>query len=254
MLVHEAGSELYLLRAVPDWWLGDGREIRVERLPTHFGNMNLTVRGTAKGVEVDLDPPKRNSPTRIVLGLPESRPMVGTLDGVEVMQRPDQRRQWDFPTVLAKYKEVADWLKPDAVSLTTGKPATCSHALDSFPARLANDGFAGSTDSYWATDILKHKADAAWWQVDLQQPTTVGRVVVVGYYGDQRYYGFTVETSHDGKKWDIIADRRDNKEWSTAKGYTCRFRPRQVRYLRVRQTANSANSGRHLVEVMAYKE
>ena len=33
MLVHEAGDELHLLTAVPDWWLGDGREIRVERRP-----------------------------------------------------------------------------------------------------------------------------------------------------------------------------------------------------------------------------
>jgi hypothetical protein len=90
--------------------------------------------------------------------------------------------------------------------------------------------------------------------VDLLQPTTVGRVVVVGYYGDERYYGFTVETSLDGKTWDPVADRRDNKELSTKSGYACRFDPRQVRYIRVTQTTNSANSGRHLVEVMAYEQ
>ncbi len=254
MLVHEAGDQLLLLGAVPDWWLGDGREIRVQRLPTHFGQMNLTVRGTARGVEIELDPPKRNPPEKIVLSLPKSRPMAGTLDGVEVVQRSDQRQRWDLPVVLARYEETADWLKPDAASLTTGKPATCSHALGSHGARLANDGFADSTGSYWATDVVIHKADAAWWQVDLEKPTTVGRVVVVGYYGDRRYYGFTVETSLDGKTWDTVADRRDNKEPSAAKGYTCRFDPRQVRYLRVTQTANSANTGRHLVEVMAYEE
>jgi hypothetical protein len=63
-----------------------------------------------------------------------------------------------------------------------------------------------------------------------------------------------VETSLDGKIWKMVADWRDNKEFSTAKGYTCRFDPRQVRYIRVTQTANSVNTGRHLVEVMAYKE
>ena len=82
----------------------------------------------------------------------------------------------------------------------------------------------------------------------------MGRVVVVCYYGDQRHYGFTVETSLDGETWEMAADRRENEELSTAKGYTCRFEPRKVRYLRVTQTYNAANTGRHLVEVMAYEE
>ncbi len=50
MLVHEQGDELHLLKAVPDWWLGEGQEIRIERLPTYFGAMDLTIRGTAAGV------------------------------------------------------------------------------------------------------------------------------------------------------------------------------------------------------------
>ena len=82
MLVHEAGDELHLLSAVPDWWLDDGKEIHVERLPTHFGPMNLTVRGKANGVEVKLDSPKRNPPKRIVLRLPKSRPLADSLKGV----------------------------------------------------------------------------------------------------------------------------------------------------------------------------
>jgi hypothetical protein len=63
-----------------------------------------------------------------------------------------------------------------------------------------------------------------------------------------------VETSLDGKTWNLAADLRDNKELSTRQGYTCRFDPRPVRYIRVTQTSNSANTGRHLVEVMAYDE
>ena len=79
----------------------------------------------------------------------------------------------------------------------------------------------------------------------------LARMVVVCYYGDARFYGFTVETSLDGKTWDVVADRQDNRELATAEGYTCRFPPRSVRHIRVRQTHNSANTGRHLVEVMA---
>ena len=145
MLVHEAGDELHLLPAVPDWWLGAGQEIRVERLPTHFGEMSLTVRGTNAGVEINLDPPKRNPPRQIVLTLPKSRPLVGSLDGVQLVVRTDQRKRWDFPAIVALYRETYDWAKPNAVSLSTGKPATCSHALSTFPAQLANDGCSNDT-------------------------------------------------------------------------------------------------------------
>ena len=140
----------------------------------------------------------------------------------------------------------------DVTSLTTGKPASCSAALAPYPARLANDGWYRNTNRYWATDVAKDKD--AWWQVDLEEPTTVGRVVVVFYYGDERYYGFTVETSNDGKQWDMAADHGDDKVLATPSGFTCRFTPRKVRYIRVAVPHNSANTGRHLVEVMAFEK
>ena len=152
--------------------------------------------------------------------------------------------------LVDRYSEV---FHPDALSLTTGKPTTCSHALPSYPKHLANDGLASDANSFWATDVNRHPGPV-WWQVDLEEPTTIGRVVVVGYYGDERHYGFTVETSLDGKTWTTVADHRDNKEPSTAAGYACVFAPRPVRYLRVNQPHNSANSGRHLVEVMAFEK
>jgi len=153
------------------------------------------------------------------------------------------KKLWD------KYRHA---FKPDAPSLTTDKPATCSTHIQNYVAELANDGRRRNTNSYWAMDVSK--SDSAWWQVDLQEPTTVGRVVVVCYFGDNRHYGFTVETSLDGKTWNLAADRKDNTEPSTAQGYTCRFPPHKTRYIRITQTHNSANSGRHLVEVMAYEK
>ncbi len=257
MLVHEEGENLHLLKAVPDWWLGDGEEIRIERLPTHFGVMALTIQGTEKGVNVVLDRPTRRAPGRTVLHLPTSRRLLNKLDGVEIVTRSPQVKRWDFPTVVALYEKSdppATWTRPDALSLTTHKPVTCSSALPSYPVGQANDGYASDTRRYWATDVEKLKDPEPLWQVDLEEPTAVGRIVVVGYYGDKRSYGFTVETSLDAKKWDMVADRRDSKQLSTAKGYTCRFAPRPVRYIRVTQTHNSANTGRHLVEVMAFGE
>jgi len=111
MLIHERGDALHLLWAVPDWWLGDGKVIRIERAPTHFGEMALTVRGTAKGVEVELDAPGREKPARIVLHLPKSRPLVKPVAGVEVEVRPDQKERWDLPTILARYEKTAPKLE-----------------------------------------------------------------------------------------------------------------------------------------------
>ena len=151
------------------------------------------------------------------------------------------------------WNRYGDDFKPEALSLTTGKPTACSHALAAHPKHLANDGCLLDTNSFWATDVNQHP-EPAWWQVDLVTPTTVGRVVVVGFYGDERHYGFTVETSLDGETWTVVADRSDNQEPSTVDGYTCTFPPQKVRYLRVTETSNSANTGRHLVEVMAFEK
>ena len=119
-------------------------------------------------------------------------------------------------------------------------------------------GESGSGKSVTLRSLIRliqppgHTSGEVWWQVDLEQPTDVGRVVVVGYYGDQRHYGYTVKTSIDGESWDVVADHRDNRAPSTKAGYVCRFEPRPVRYIRVDQPHNSANTGRHLVEVMAF--
>jgi hypothetical protein len=107
MLIHEQGDELHLLLAAPDWWLGDGQTISIQRAPTHFGTMNLTIRGTASGVQVELAPPRRQPPKRIVLHLPQSRPLIGVLPGVDDVTRPDQKKRWDFPTVVALYRQQA---------------------------------------------------------------------------------------------------------------------------------------------------
>ncbi|MCX6903088.1 MAG: hypothetical protein NTW03_06340 [Verrucomicrobia bacterium] len=103
-LIHERGDELRLLMGAPDWWLAEGQEIRVENAPTHFGPMGLRVRGTTKGVEVSLDPPRRQKPRRIVLELPRSRPALTVPNGVEVEPRANQTQRWDFPTVVALYE------------------------------------------------------------------------------------------------------------------------------------------------------
>jgi hypothetical protein len=104
MLVHEENDELHLLKAVPDWWLEAGQEIRVERLPTWFGQTGFAVRGTKVGVELTFDPPKREPPKKVVIHLPESRPLRKTPKGVTAAFRPNQKTRWDFDRVVALYR------------------------------------------------------------------------------------------------------------------------------------------------------
>jgi hypothetical protein len=112
MLVDERGDELHLLSAVPDGWLDVGREIRVERAPTHFGELTLVVRGVAAGVEVQLEKPRRTAPKRIVLYLPRSRPPVRSIEDVEVVTRAPQKTRWSFPYVVSLYTKNAAANRP----------------------------------------------------------------------------------------------------------------------------------------------
>jgi hypothetical protein len=105
ILIHERGDELHLLAAVPDGWLAEAKEIRAERAPTHFGPMDLRVRGTAAGVQITLKPPSRTPPKRIVLHLPDSRGLASPLPGVEVVKRPSQKTSRDFAAVVRLYQK-----------------------------------------------------------------------------------------------------------------------------------------------------
>lgn len=105
MLIHERDDELHLLMAVPDWWLAEGKEIRVERALTHFGLMSLRVTGTEKGVRVKYDPPRRQPPKRIFLYLPKLRQPVESVKDVEIVVRSDQKNHWDFAKVVRLYRE-----------------------------------------------------------------------------------------------------------------------------------------------------
>jgi len=141
MLIHERGDELHLLAGVPDGWLAQGKEIRVERAPTHFGPMGLCTRGTAAGVEVALQLPARNPAKRVVLHLPKSRPLVGPISGVETLTRPDQKTAWDFATVVQVYSRTAGPLMqpiPGLVALPVEPPLAAEKCVLVDLAPVAN--------------------------------------------------------------------------------------------------------------------
>jgi len=148
MLVHERADELHLLPAVSDWWLEPGREIHVRRAPTHFGPMDLDVRGAAAGVEVRLNPPQREPPRRIVLHLPRSRPLIGSLENVEVVLRPDQKQRWDFPTVVRLYEKDAPPLLPPPIPGLVSLPLV--PALGQAQCRMLDLSGLANTDPFTA--------------------------------------------------------------------------------------------------------
>ncbi len=99
MLVHEEGTELHLLGAVPDGWLAAGKKIVVENAPTHFGPVNLRVEGTERGIELKWEAPRRDPPARVLLHVPASRRPLEAPGGVEVVTRSTQAERWSFERV-----------------------------------------------------------------------------------------------------------------------------------------------------------
>lgn len=143
----------------------------------------------------------------------------------------------------AERQKLADKYRSE-VSLTTGRPVTCSPG-STHPER-ANDGEL-DTDSFWQCN-----KPGAWWQVDLGEVKNISQVRVVPYFGrTDRYYQFVVKTSQDGKQWTTYLDMGKNEKFLGKDGAQYTGQPTPVRYLRVEMLKNSANEWMQLVEVMA---
>lgn len=106
-------GNLLLLSAVPRAWFSDGKTIRFERLPTHFGPVSVEVRSAAEGrIEASVVPPDRNPPRAIKLRLrhPEGR----LIQSVTVNGKPwkdfDRDCEWIvLPGTAARYHVVASY-------------------------------------------------------------------------------------------------------------------------------------------------
>ena len=64
---------------------------------------------------------------------------------------PTQPRGDSVAAARKLWKTYHDAFRPNAISLTTGKPMSCSHALPAHPAQLAADGWSNSTGSVTQT-------------------------------------------------------------------------------------------------------
>ena len=86
--------------------------------------------------------------------------------------------------------------------------------------------------------------------IDLNGYYDLSNVNVITYYGDGRYYYFTVETSVDGRTWTVAGSKTDNTV-ADASGTDIETHA-TARYVKVTITLNSKNTSAHLVEVSVY--
>ena len=116
---------------------------------------------------------------------------------------------------------------------------------DHSPER-AVDGLIGKWDG-WHTDKCP-----TWLQVDMQRVAEIDTVRAIFYWDGSRTYSYNIEVSEDGKEWKRVADVPDNKQVSTAQGFTHHFPAVKARYVKINVTQGWGKRYVHLVELEAY--
>jgi|GEM_PF-381965 len=91
-----------------------------------------------------------------------------------------------------------------------------------------------------------------WWQVDLGSNFDISKIVMITYFGNNRYYQYDIQASTDGNNWTTVVNFNTNTSPSTSEGNTFSLNNPKARYLRVNMNYNSANLGVHIVEFEAY--
>ncbi|MEI6218788.1 MAG: discoidin domain-containing protein, partial [bacterium] len=132
-----------------------------------------------------------------------------------------------------------------------GKPATASRTGSGEVPAFAVDGMVEVRSAFEPT-FWGSAPYPQWWMVDLEKAAKLKEVHLYTYWGDGRYYQYTIDGSIDGKVWTTLVDASRNTVAADAKGYTHTFNPTPARYVRVTMLKNSMNQGVHIVELRVY--
>ena len=134
-----------------------------------------------------------------------------------------------------------------AENYALNRPATASDVYHNLKPQLAVDGNY-NVHQHWGAQNTP-----VWLTVDLEKIRSLDKVRLVTYHDGNRYYGYQIETSTDGKKWAMLADESDNKAIATPKGYLIDAKNTKARYIKATITNNSAGNfyGGHIVELEA---
>lgn len=124
---------------------------------------------------------------------------------------------------------------------TSSRPSEGGH-----PPALAVDG-KKTLASYWGCT-----PPPCTLTLDFGRTEQIGRARMTPYWGGKRYYRYRIESSVDGKAWQLAFDASANSTPATPKGVMHVFKPHDARYVRVVMLHNSANPGLHIVELEVF--
>ncbi|MCX2741017.1 family 43 glycosylhydrolase [Pontibacter anaerobius] len=147
------------------------------------------------------------------------------------------------PTIKGKEGEFTGWML-----LSYNKPVKASSSLQDFKPESITDE---NVKSFW---VAEQNNDQQWLEIDLQKPGEVYAIQV--NYHDYKsnlyskepglYHQYVVEGSTDGKNWQMLVDKKNNKE-DVPNDYVELTKPQTVRYIRFKNihapTTNLAISG-----------
>ena len=99
MFIHELDDDtLLLMQATPRRWLEHGRRIEVERAPTYYGEMSLSVESQAASGKLlaQIEMPKRRSPDRLLIRFrhPQGKPMQSVTVNGQNWTDFDAHKEW----------------------------------------------------------------------------------------------------------------------------------------------------------------
>jgi hypothetical protein len=97
MLVHERdGDVLALAQAAPRAWLQDGKTIELQRVPTYYGPMSLTMTNKAGELRADVEMPGLSKPKVLLVRFrhPDKKPMRGVTVNGRAWQDFDASGEW----------------------------------------------------------------------------------------------------------------------------------------------------------------
>ena len=110
--------------------------------------------------------------------------------------------------------------------LLRAKVKDSSHYFFNLP-ELAVNGNHAVANEHWGADHLP-----AWLIAEMPEAKELNAIRLWTYWEDARAYQYLIEGSADAKKWQTLADHRENRDLSTAEGVTMFFPTTRVRYVR----------------------